>query len=203
MTDQHQIPQSSQVVDAGQMVSSAECEARLAKYLYKLADKAYGIEEARGHTLDDLSAQLLTCVTILSVAFLTPASLLFECYEVAGEGLSKGQIRLIWMYAAVLIPLVIALLLVLWSKVLKTMESLASPMTQANYVRELLEDKNKGPKMTDLDIAESYCAGIEDKYNGMHEKHDDMWMRLCRAMYLIAASCVAALIFGVVMLLEH
>lgn len=202
MTEQHQTIEPPYVVDAEQVMQPGEYTSKLAEYLYRLADMSYRIEEERGRTLADLSAQLLTCVTILSVAFLTPASFLFECYRVDDGGLSVEQIRLIWMYAIVLVPLVVALLLVLWSRVLKPMEALSSPSKQADYVRDLLEHKEENSTMSDLDIAQSFCLGIEDKYNGMHDKHDKMWMLLRIAMHHVGASCVAALLFGLFLLFE-
>lgn len=182
----------------------------LSEYLYRLADKSYETEEGRGRTLADLSVQLLTCITILSVAFLTPASFLFECYGDGESDITPAQMRLAWMYAVVLIPLVIGLLLVLYARVLKTMNVLSSPGAQMEYVQKLYDDRNslrddgsgKTEQLSELEIAESYCAGIEEKYQGMVNKHNKMWMLLRRSMYLIAGSCIAALVFGLVLLFE-
>ena len=114
------------------------------------------------------------------------------------------------MYAGVLIPLVIGLLLVLYARVLKTMNVLSSPRAQMEYVQKLYDDRNslrddgsgKTEQLSELEIAESYCAGIEEKYQGMVNKHNKMWMLLRRSMYLIAGSCIAALVFGLVLLFE-
>lgn len=114
------------------------------------------------------------------------------------------------MYAIILIPLVIGLLLVLRARVLKTMNVLASPRSQMEYVQKLYDDRDrlrhddsgKTEQLSELEIAESYCEGIEEKYQGMVNKHNKMWKLLRRSMYLIAGSCIAALIFGLVLLFE-
>lgn len=179
-------------------------EWRFAGYLYRLADASYDVEERRGQTLDSLSMQLLTCITILSVAFLTPASFLFSCFDGDGEALTVGQVRLAWMYAVVLIPLAVALLLVLHAQSLKKMSVLASPEDMAGYVREKLNEYTQGEKrdMSELGVAEDFCSSIQGRYKGMERKNDETWKKLRLAMRLVEMSCAAAVLFGIFMLLE-
>ena len=185
-------------------------DSLLFEFLYRLADKSYETEESRGRTLDGLSNQLLTCITILSVAFLTPVPSLFEFYGKGESGITLAQLRLAWMYAIVLIPLVIGLLLVLRARVLKTMNVLSSPKAQMEYVQKLYNDRDKPrddgsgktERLSELEIAGSYCEGIEEKYQGMVGKHDKVWMLLRCSMYLIAMSCIAASLFSLILLID-
>lgn len=175
----------------------------LSELLYKLADQSYQTEVMREKTLEDLSVQLLTCMTILSVALITPASFLFECYSDGTGNLSAGQIRLAWMYASVLIPQVIGLLLVLRARVLKTIHTLDSPAAQADFIKTNLDNLNAGQEeASPIEVAKCYCDGLEDSFNGMAKKHDDMWKLLKAAMFLLGLSASLSAIFGMVLLLS-
>lgn len=175
----------------------------LSELLYRLADQSYQTEVMREKTLEDLSVQLLTCMTILSVALITPASFLFECYSDGAESLSADQIRLAWMYASVLIPQVIGLLLVLKARVLKTINTLASPIAQADFIKTNLNILNEDNReASSLEVAECYCEGLEDSFTGMTKKHDEMWKLLKAAMFLLGLSAGLSAVFGLVLLLS-
>lgn len=174
-----------------------------ADLLYRLSDKTYEMEMKRGEELNELSAQLLTCITIMSVALLTPVSFLFECFSDGTGNLSDGQICLAWMYAIVLIPESVALLLVLSARTLRTMAALAAPVYQAEYVVEECKtypDNREESISAALFAAVKYANGLNNNFNGMSEKHDRSWKRLKLSMVLMGVSCGAALLFGLMIL---
>lgn len=175
----------------------------LSGLLYRLAEKSYQTEVMREKMLEDLSVQLLTCMTILSVALITPASFLFECYSDGTGDLSTGQIRLAWMYALVLIPQVIGMLLVLRARVLKTINTLASPVAQADFIDSTLNDYEQQHKAaSSLEMARCYCTGLEDSFKGMAKKHDEMWKLLKISMFLLGLSAAFSALFGLYLLLS-
>ena len=163
-------------------------------------------EKEREKKLDDLSVQLLTCVTILSVAFLTPASFLFECYATTNSvGLAPAQIKLAWMYAIVLAPLVVCIILTLCARSLRQMEVLDSPESQAAFINRLHNEDtadNSGDCIDDLTVAQNYCDAIQGTFEGMRKKHDTMWKLIKISMTLVIFSCGCALLFGLHLLLQ-
>lgn len=182
-----------------------EIRALLASHLYKLADLAFTTEVEREKKLEDLSTQLLTCITILSVAFLTPASFLFECYAAPNtSGLSLAQIELAWMYAVVLIPLAVCLIITLRARMLKPMEVLESPKSQSDFVDQLFDAYKDNPQemtIDELTLAGNYCEAMQGTFQGMRTKLNNMWKMLRCSIGLVIFSCSAALLFGVHLLL--
>lgn len=175
----------------------------LSELLYRLADQSYQTEVMREKTLEDLSVQLLTCMTILSVALITPASFLFDCYSDGTGSLSADQIRLAWMYASVLTPQAIGLLLVLRARALTTMNTLSSPAAQADFIKTNIDKLNNAHKEASLfEVAKCYCDGLEDSFNGMAKKHDNMWKLLKAAMLLLGLSASLSALFGLFLLLS-
>ena len=178
----------------------------LSDHLYRLANLSYSTEKEREKKLDDLSAQLLTCITILSVAFLTPASFLFDCYAAPNNtGLSPAQIKLAWMYAVVLVPLTVCLILILRARSLRQMEVLDSPESLSAFVSKLHDGylaNDPEYQLNELIIAQNYCSAIQGTFNGMRMKHDRMWKLIKMAMALVIVSCSCALIFGLHLLLQ-
>ena len=170
--------------------------ALLAQYLNDLARQAFDTEVDRGRRLEDLSSQMLTCITIMSVAFITPASGLFDFFSSIDDS-GAWQVQLAWMYAAVLVPLGICLILVLRARTLKSMEVLASPEKQVEYVERL-----KRESVDELEIAKGFCAGLQGTYQGMFKKNERAWGLLKASMLLVALSCVFALLFGFALLFQ-
>lgn len=182
-----------------------EIRALLASHLYRLADLTFTTEIEREKKLEDQSTQLLTCITILSVAFLTPASFLFECYASPDtSGISTAQIKLAWMYAVVLIPLAICLIVTLRARMLKPMKVLDSPVCQFNFVDQLFNtyrEKSQEIPIDELTLAGNYCEAMQGTFQGMRTKLDNMWKMLKFSIGLVIFSCSAALLFGMHLLL--
>lgn len=175
----------------------------LADFLYRLADRSYEMEMRRGRELSDLSAQLLSSITIMSVALLTPASFLFECYSNNTGALSCQQVRLAWMYAIVLLLQAAALVIVLRARSLKPMSALASPGDQSRYVLGVYERRSwKAECPPELYSAMRYSDGLNENFKGTVKKHDAMWTQLQRAMCLMKLSCLLSAGFGILLLLE-
>lgn len=178
----------------------------LAEHLYRLANLSYDTEKEREKKLDDLSVQLLTCITILSVAFLTPASFLFDCYAASNSaGIAPAQVKLAWMYAIVLAPMVICIILILRSRSLKQMEVLDSPESQSAFVKQLLDGYTEDDFECGLDelvLAQNYCSAIQGTFEGMRKKHNAMWGLIKTSMMLVIFSCCCALLFGLHLLLQ-
>ena len=178
----------------------------LAEHLYRLANLSYDTEKEREKKLDDLSVQLLTCITILSVAFLTPASFLFDCYAASNcTGIAPDQVKLAWMYAIVLVPLVVCIILILRARSLKQMKVLDSPESQSDFVKQLLDEStvdNPEYILDELVIAQNYCTAMQGTFEGMREKHDKMWALIKISMILVIISCSCTLFFGLHLLLQ-
>lgn len=195
-----------QHADPNEQSPNNQVKKLLAGHLYRLANLSYDTEKEREKKLDDLSVQLLTCVTILSVAFLTPASFLFECYATTNSvGLAPAQIKLAWMYAIVLAPLVVCIILTLCARSLRQMEVLDSPESQAAFINRLHNEDaadNSGYCIDDLTVAQNYCDAIQGTFEGMRKKHDTMWKLIKISMILVIFSCGCALLFGLHLLLQ-
>lgn len=203
-TEENGIASDAKAIDC--FASDPNIKKLLAAHLYRLAELSFETEKERERKLEDLSVQLLTCITILSVAFLTPASFLFECYaDPSKAGIAPGQIRLAWMYAIVLAPLAVCLILTLHARMLKQMEVLDSPESQSRFVEGLYSnraDKSTDPVIDDLTLASNYCAAIQGTFDGMREKHNNMWNIIKLSIRLVIFSCSAALAFSLFLLIE-
>lgn len=172
-----------------------------ATHLKALADLSYQTEEKRGKKLETQCGRLLTCITILSVALLTPAPTLFGFF---GDGTfipTCKQITLGWMYLIVLAQLAAALLVLLTTLILKRMPLLQSPMKQAEFIENELTRLGEDPSIGELNITKNYCQALEPTFIGLREKHSSMSCRLKIATCLLFSSCIFTLFFGVCLLI--
>lgn len=168
---------------------------------------SYQMEEKRGNGIQQLSVQLLTCVTILSVAYLSPAPAVFGYFGCYSFGLLNMQSILAWMYCVVFILLVVAFLLILISQMLRKTKTLASPAEQKDYCIQRIGEiarinkkddnsSNKQKSCTQNEILEAWANALNAHYKGMEKKYDRMAILLKIAMILIASSCILALLFA-------
>lgn len=177
----------------------------LGSFLITLSDKALEMEMQRGNGLERLAAHLLTCITILSAVYLTPASSLFE-YSYKSQSIpSLSPTPLAWLYFLSLAPLLIALLITLSSLYKRKVLVFSSPRMQQDYVSEIkqrLESGFTGDTFNRFPMACAYSSALEDHYCGVHAKNDKMWSRLKIAMFLIMTSVSFALVGGFVLFVQ-
>lgn len=171
----------------------------LGTFLTTLSNKALEMETQRGDGLERLAGHLLTCITILSAVYLTPASSLFSFCSAVYPAQSPSPAMLAWLYFFTLASLFVALLITLSSLYKRKVKVFSSPNLQKNYVagikQQLEEDSCKEP-FDSYTMASAYSEALEDHYVGIHAKNDLMWSRLKTAMALIMFSVSVALVGG-------
>lgn len=164
----------------------------IARHIISVADLSFQTEINRDGSLKSFAEQLLTCITILSVAYLTTAQLIID----AGKRYGKCWQRAVsFAYLALLIPLLTALVLALASLAFRKAKLLSSPIEQFDYFSKML-DKGRadGFEVGHLDIAKSYCDALENEYEALKQKHARMTLLLKVAAVLVIFSVVIAAI---------
>lgn len=166
-----------------------------AEYLVNLADKSYEFEKTRYEGFERLAGQLLTFVTILSVALVTPAPALFDYAATKSSSLCMC---LAWEFFICITLLLIALGFVLVSLFRTKANVLDSPQKQLEYISRLLEECKSGEIDINLefDIACNYTEALQIGYEAFLEKNKKMWNRLKASIVLIAVTCILIFVFG-------
>lgn len=131
-----------------------------AKHLVNLANESYEFEKARYEGLERLAGQLLTFVTILSVALVTPAPALFN--HVA-TGSPSQHARLVWEYFILITILLVALGFILASLVRTKNNVLNSPQELKEYISEK-QGSYESNSDSEFDIACNYINALQINY---------------------------------------
>ena len=128
-----------------------------AEYLSWMAELSYQTELSRRDSYERLSNCLLSCVSIISVALLTVAPLLFERYSYNDNGAAASFVLLASGYVVVMLLLGASFLLSLLSQVRLKMSVLASPMDLNDFVAG--EIKRGAPFASPMEVAEGKVKG--------------------------------------------
>ena len=169
----------------------------IAHHIMSVADLSYQTLMNRDGSLKGFAEQLLTCVTILSVAYLTPIQLILS---VGSECGARWERTVGFVYLVLLIPLLVALILTLVSLAFHKTELLSSPIKQFSHFDEKYEKaQREGRTITHFEIAKSYCDALGIEYKAFEQKHTRM-VRLLNvaAGFVIFSVTIAA--FGLIAL---
>lgn len=180
-----------------------EDQSDLPEYIRLSARFAYETEEKRGAGLEQLSTKLLECITILSVALLTPAAPLFEYYRFGSPCTTTQQIRLVWMYAIVFTLLILALCLVLYSQTKRKMLLPPSPTDfLPSYDHMNAKEAELNDRFSAFTLSRMYAEILGEHCDGMKGKHEKMWELIRASMHLIISACILIGLFAAYLILE-
>lgn len=175
-------------------------EKELCELVASVAEMSLQTERDRDASLKGVAEQLLVCITILSVAYLTPIQVLLELHKECGI----HWIRIVFLvYFMLLFPLLVALVLTLLSLVLRKAQLLKSPVSQydhfSNAWRKARDEKNP---ITALDVLDVYCSALDGQFEAFNRKHCSMHWVLRISMVLVIISVVFAGIGMLVLLIS-
>ena len=138
-----------------------------AEYLSWMTELSYQTELSRCDSYERLSNCLLSCVSIISVALLTVAPVLFAKYSYNDNGASG--------YVVVMLLLGASFLLSLISQVRLKMNVLASPTELNDYVAG---EVNRGaPFASPMEVAEGKARAVQSHFESLNRKNE--YMRKC------------------------
>lgn len=188
MADGSEGKDASSESDVG--IDPAKEEKALADHIVNVANMSIRAEYDKTGFLLNQAGQLLACVTILSVAYLTP---LQQVVSLGGHN-NFHWLRLVGLfYLAMMLPLIVALVITLLSLRLKETFLLSSPKAQYDYFSSVIEKgRDAGKRLNDLAIAKSHCDSLETQYDAALKKNKRMNVRLKIASGFVVASAIVA-----------
>ena len=169
-------------------------EKMMADHICSLAEMAFRSELNKDKSLKYNAGQLLVCITILSVAFLTPVQSLGQLSAVDLGSLHWQRIFYV-SYIAILAPLFIALVLVLLSLSLQKNVLLDSPAAQYLYFEGVFRKEcENNQEISYIELSRSYCDALENEFQALASKHNRMGRLLRAGTAFVIASCALAAI---------
>lgn len=163
-----------------------------AEYLSWMTELSYQTELSRRDSYEHLSNCLLSCVSIISVALLTVAPLLFERYSYNGNGATTSFVLLASGYVVVMLLLGASFLLSLLSQVRLKMSVLASPMDLNDFVAG--EIKRGAPFASPMEVAEGKARAVQSHFKSLNRKNE--FMRKClKASMILLIVAVSVCLF--------
>lgn len=163
-----------------------------AEYLSWMAELSYQTELSRRDSYERLSNCLLSCVSIISVALLTVAPLLFERYSYNDNGVAASFVLLASGYVVVMLLLGASFLLSLLSQVRLKMSVLASPIDLKEYVAS--EVSRGAPFASPMEVAEGKAIAVQPHFESLNRKNE--YMRKClRASMILLILAVSVCLF--------
>ena len=163
-----------------------------AEYLSWMAELSYQTELSRRDSYERLSNCLLSCVSIISVALLTVAPLLFERYSYNDNGAAASFVLLASGYVVVMLLLGASFLLSLLSQVRLKMSVLASPNDLKEYVAG--EVSRGAPFASPMEVAEGKAKAVQPHFESLNHKNE--YMRKClKASMILLIVAVSICLF--------
>lgn len=163
-----------------------------AEYLSWMTELSYQTELRRRDSYEHLSNCLLSCVSIISVALLTVAPLLFERYGNNDNGAAASFVLLASGYVVVMLLLGASFLLSLLSQVRLKMSVLASPMDLNDFVAG--EIKRGAPFASSMEVAEGKVRVVQSHFESLNRKNE--YMRKClKASMVLLIVAVSVCLF--------
>ena len=163
-----------------------------AEYLSWMAELSYQTELSRRDSYERLSNCLLSCVSIISVALLTVAPLLFERYSYNDNGVAASFVLLASGYVVVMLLLGASFLLSLLSQVRLKMSVLASPTDLKEYVAS--EVSRGAPFASPMEVAEGKAIAVQPHFESLNRKNE--YMRKClKASMILLILAVSVCLF--------
>lgn len=163
-----------------------------AEYLSWMTELSYQTELSRCDSYERLSNCLLSCVSIISVALLTVAPVLFAKYSYNGNGATASFVLLASGYAVVMLLLGASFLLSLLSQVRLKMSVLASPMDLNDFVAGEI---NRGaPFASPMEVGEGKARAVQSHFESLNRKNE--YMRKClKASMILLIVAVSVCLF--------
>ncbi len=153
-----------------------------AEYLSWMTELSYQTELSRCDSYERLSNCLLSCVSIISVALLTIAPVLFAKYSY-NNGATASFVLLASGYVVVMLLLGASFLLSLLSQVRLKMSVLASPIELNDYVAG---EVNRGaPFASAMEVAEGKARAVQPHFESLNRKNEHMRKCLKVSMILL------------------
>lgn len=163
-----------------------------AEYLSWMTELSYQTELSRCDSYERLSNCLLSCVSIISVALLTVAPVLFAKYGYNDNGATASFILLASGYVVVMLLLGASFLLSLISQVRRKMSVLASPMDLKDFVAG--EIKRGSPFASPMEVAEGKASAVQAHFDSLNRKNE--YMRKClKASMILLIVAVSICLF--------
>lgn len=154
-----------------------------AEYLSWMTELSYQTELSRCDSYERLSNCLLSCVSIISVALLTIAPVLFAKYSYNNNGATASFVLLASGYVVVMLLLGASFLLSLLSQVRLKMSVLASPAELNDYVAG---EVNRGaPFASAMEVAEGKARAVQPHFESLNRKNEHMRKCLKVSMILL------------------
>ncbi len=163
-----------------------------AEYLSWMTELSYQTELSRCDSYERLSNCLLSCVSIISVALLTVAPVLFAKYSYNNNGAKASFVLLASGYVVVMLLLGASFLLSLLSQVRLKMSVLASPAELNDYVAG---EVNRGaPFASAMEVAEGKAKAVQPHFESLNRKNE--YMRKClKASMILLIVVVSVCLF--------
>lgn len=163
-----------------------------AEYLSWMAELSYQTELSRRDSYERLSNCLLSCVSIISVALLTVAPMLFAKYDCNDNGATTSFVLLASGYVVVMLLLGASFLLSLLSQVRLKMSVLASPAELKDYV--VGEVNHGAPFASSMEVAEGKAKAVQPHFESLNRKNE--YMRKClKASMILSIAAVSICLF--------
>lgn len=153
-----------------------------AEYLSWMTELSYQTELSRCDSYERLSNCLLSCVSIISVALLTIAPVLFAKYSY-NNGATASFVLLASGYVVVMLLLGASFLLSLLSQVRLKMSVLASPIELNDYVA--CEVNRGAPFASAMEVAEGKARAVQPHFESLNRKNEHMRKCLKVSMILL------------------
>lgn len=163
-----------------------------AEYLSWMTELSYQTELCRCDSYERLSNCLLSCVSIISVALLTVAPVLFAKYSYNGNGATASFVLLASGYVVVMLLLGASFLLSLLSQVRLKMSVLASPMDLNDFIAGEIE--RGAPFASPMEVAEGKARAVQSHFESLNRKNE--YMRKClKASMILLIVAVSVCLF--------
>lgn len=159
-----------------------------------LANLSLELQLKKDSNLDKVATQLMTAITILSVAYISPSEMLFAHYACEQSQTTGAQRVLAAAYIVILLLLFIAFVLVLFSRFLRKSEMLDPPKEIYEELAEQAEEL-KNQNVDNRTIAKYYCYSINPFYSTTETKNDRSWKMIKLAAAFLLASVSLAILF--------
>lgn len=146
--------------------------------------------------LDKAATQLMTAITILSVAYISPSQMLFHHYACEPIQTTGSQRILAVAYIAILTLLFASLVLTLISRLLRKSQLLNSPKEICEeFTRQVEEKRSKSEGISEKKIAKYYYDSIDGFYWTTRTKNERASKLIEAATILLLLSVSLAVLF--------
>ena len=185
--------------------STTSIDKELGTLCQQLEYQSVQLEAERGARIERLVGNLMTVISIMSVAVLSVASpILDSIRQFCGKALAP-QIMLFVVLALIVAPLVLALFPCVQVFLLQNASLPAGPQAQFDHFASEAK-RLKDDTINQMDVAEAICGYLQPVYNSQHGKNELNQKRLKNSQALIgisAAIIVISTICFVAVLCSH